>query len=445
MKSWKFICCFAAAIFCALLFSAAEAEGGNLFLFRIRPQVVESDAEQKNDFCFIGTGRNGKQKTARLCIGCIGRSPEGNTWDLAKLSRECSGSVLHAWWRVEARNPGTLITRFILQAENNACPDLRFSAAAGWNLWDLTDWMEQALTGREDLSCSLKGAKKSGSNTAELALGRSWIYITMQIENPPFGLEGNLVSDSELLDIALSALPEEHWALKQYQEVSGSLTQSLWPEAGVPYYYGGHSEDKVLYHRFFPLQESRYYKPDKLYLCGFDCGSYLHWVEEKAGYIPHDSLSTLLRQRSSLFPMSGMMLEEWNSAMLPGDMLVFNHGTYHIGMVLGTPRMFGLTAENTSELKEWLDAPLIIHCGEDPFCYDRFKAYIEKQDFRMDTNPPDGGVTVSLLIPQKKDAPHQREAPWKKEYGYFTVLGQPLLVFPLEDVTDLAWFRPVTE
>ena len=445
MKSWKTLWYFAAVMICTILFSSAKADGGDLFLFRIRPQVEASDVERADGSFFIGTGRNGKQKTARLRIGFIGRSQEGETWDLAQLFRECSGSVLHAWWRVEARNPGALTTRFVLHPEDSSREDLQISAMSGWNLWNLTDWMTEAITDSEGFSCLLKGAKKAGTNTAELALRESWIYVSMRLDNPPSGLESDHVTDSDLLDIALSALPEGHWALKQYQEVSGSLTQSLWPEAGVPYYYGGHSEEKVLYHRFFPLQESRYYKPDRLYLCGFDCGSYLHWIEEKAGYVLHDSLSTLLRQRGPLFPLSGMMLEEWNAAMVPGDMLVFNHGTYHIGMVIGTPRTLGLTAENAPELEDWMDVPLIIHCGEDPFCYDRFSAYIDAQNFRMDTNPPDGGVTVSILLPQRKDAPHHREAPWKKDYGYFTVLGQPLLAFPLEDVTELAWFRPVME
>ncbi len=114
-----------------------------------------------------------------------------------------------------------------------------------------------------------------------------------------------------------------------------------------------------------------------------------------------------------------------------------------MGMVLGTPRMFGLTAENAPEAAEWLDAPLMIHCGEDPFLYDRFKAYIEASDFRMQTTPPDGGVTVSLILPDLSGAPRIREAPWGKKYGYFEILGQTMTAFQLADCSEIAWFRPL--
>ena len=166
MKSWKTLWYFAAVMICTILFSSAKADGGDLFLFRIRPQVEASDVERADGSFFIGTGRNGKQKTARLRIGFIGRSQEGETWDLAQLFRECSGSVLHAWWRVEARNPGALTTRFVLHPEDSSREDLQISAMSGWNLWNLTDWMTEAITDSEGFSCLLKGAKKAPETDA---------------------------------------------------------------------------------------------------------------------------------------------------------------------------------------------------------------------------------------------------------------------------------------
>lgn len=433
--------CFLVVFFCLLLFRAAGAEQGGLFLFRVRPLLLQADQQRENGAAYVGTGRNGKQKTARLSVGLEGRSLSGQTINLFDLLRDHGGSVRSACWRLRAENPGALVTRF--RADKQGQSDrLSFSAAEGWNLWDLSAWMAQALLSGEEFSFTLSGAKKAGANGADLAFEDSWIWVSLWLDHPPQGLEPPRVTDSALLDVAFSALPQGHWALKCYQDVSGSLTMPLWPETGVPYYFGGHSEEKVL-HRYFPQQESRYYKADRLYLCGFDCGSFLHWVEEKALCLPHDSLSTILRRRADFFPLSGLPLDTWMQFLLPGDLLVFNHGTLHAGMVLGSPRMFGLSAETAPELAPWLDVPLIIHCGEDPFCHDRFDAYIDRQDYRMDTSPPDGGVTVSLLLPSIKDAPHLREAPWGEKYGYFTVLSQPLTVFPLSDCEQLAWLCPV--
>ncbi len=445
LKLRRIMLCCLAALFCLLLLPRARGEAGGLYLFRIRPHLLSADREPEDESVFIGTGRNGKQFTARLEIGVEGRSQEGETRDLSRLLREHGGTLLQARWRLELREPGALTTRFLLLPEDGTLPDLSCSAAAGWNNWDLTDWMRESLSSGKALSFELHGGKKAGTNKANLDVRQSWIYVFLRLENSPKDLEEYRVTDSALLDTALSALPEGHWALTQYREVSGSLTRPLWPETGAPYYFGGHSEEKVICRQFYPQQESSYYKKDRLYLCGFDCGGFLHWVEEKAGYLPHDSLSTLLRQRSALFPAADLPLEEWNRVLLPGDLIIFDHGTLHIGMYLGTPRMFGLSEENAPELSGRLDSPLMIHCGEDPFCHDRFKAYIESQDFRLNTSPPDGGVTVSLLVSAREEAPRQRTAPWDREYGYFTVLDQPLLIFPMEDVVETAWFRPVAE
>ncbi len=420
--------------------SAAEAAEEQICQFRIRPQVERADTEREDGSVFIGSV-GGQTRTAQLHIGTEGRSPEGNTRDLAELARTRGGRVLHAFWRLEARNTRTGKNRFLLWAEGNR-KNLTEKAGEGWNLWDVTEWVKTVLTEDADFSFRLQVSDAASGDGGDFDLRRSWIYVTLALEQPDPELGENLMTDWDLLDEAMSALPDGHWALRRYQETGGSLTRARWPETGVPYYYGGHSEEKVL-HRFFPLQESRYYKSDRLYLCGFDCGSFLHWVEEKAGYQPHADLSEILRERADQFPLSHLALSEWSQALVPGDLIVFNHGTYHAGMYLGTLRMFGLTEATAPEMRNRLDDPLMIHCGEDPFCHDRFRAYIEAQDYRMTTSPPDGGVTVSLLVQSMKDAPKTRKAPWGKEYGYFDLDDQQITVFPLEDCRALAWMRPV--
>ena len=424
-----------------LIFCAGSASGEErLVPFRIRPTVERADMEREDCTVFIGTHR-GRQQTAQLRLNPLGRSPEGNEYDLSRLLEETGGRITRVFWRIEVRESLTETGQFVLWPEGGRASSVAAPAAKGWNIWDVTDWMDPLLTGGTDFSFRLQKADGSRSDGAAFDIRRSWIYVMISLPGDHPAAKENVLTDSELLDYALSALPESHWALKQYQKVAGSLTMARWPETGVPYYFGGHSAEKVL-HRYFPLQESKYYKSNRLYLCGFDCGSYLHWVEGEAGYLPQEELSEILKARGDTFPLKGLPLTEWIQALQPGDLLVFDHGTYHAGMVLGTPRMFGLTAENAPELAAWLDAPMMIHCGEDPFLYDRFKAYIEASHFRMNTTPPDGGVTVSLLLPALTDAPHIRQAPWGKEYGYFTLMDQTMTVFPLSDCREMAWIRP---
>ena len=56
------------------------------------------------------------------------------------------------------------------------------------------------------------------------------------------------------------------------------------------------------------------------------------------------------------------------------------------------------------------------------------------------TYPPDGGVTVSVLLPDADAAPRAETAPWGKTYGWFLLEDSPLLVFSLADCGTLAWY-----
>ena len=42
-----------------------------------------------------------------------------------------------------------------------------------------------------------------------------------------------------------------------------------------------------------------------------------------------------------------------------------------------------------------------------------------------------------------KDAPHSTDTDWGKHFGWYEFRdGKPLLVFPLDDCSDLAWYGP---
>ena len=421
------------------LFSAAAAD--QLCYFRIRPAVEEAVQEQADGTLLISS-RVKKRKTAVLTVGTEGRSPKGGIWNLAELLRDRNGTVLHAFWDFEGMEAGKDRLRLVLAPKDGGMNGMSGRGCAGWNLWDVTPYLREILEKDQPMSFLLRTEKTGQAQWGYYDVRNGWIHVTVSLEDEEDEPEARSLTDSELLDIGLSALPADHWALRRYQEATGTLMEARWPETGVPYYYGGHSEDKVL-HRFFPQQESRYYRSNRLYLCGFDCGSFLHWVEEKGEYELHEDLSELLKSRAADFPLKGLDSRDWYQALQPGDLLIFDHGTYHAGMYLGTPRIWGLSEAENPDLAGAMDAPLMLHCGEDPFCYDRFQAYIEAQDFRMTTSPPDGGVTVSLLVRDPSEAPRTRSAPWGKDYGYFEIAGQQVTAFSLNDCERMAWLRPI--
>ena len=432
---------WAVLAFCCF-FLWAEAAADQIGVFRIRPAVESADVQREDGAAFIGTAR-GKQCTAQLWLEAEGRSPEGNTWNLPELLKNRKGRILYAFWRLEAAGVPAEGEEYLLWPAGNREASLVRTASEGSNLWDVTAWTEDLLS-RKEFSFRMQLLDGASGEGADFDFSRSRIYVTVRLEEEEPALETDLLTDSALLDAALSALPADHWALKRYQEITGSLVQARWPETGVPYYFGGHSEEKIL-QRYHPSQPSRYYKSNQLYLNGFDCSSFLRWAEEKAGYVPMESLDEVLPARVKYFPLSGIPAADWGKILRPGDYLLFEHGTNHVGMILGTPRQLGLTAEDVPELADHLDDPLMIHCGEDPFVYDRFREWIEAQHFRKATTPPDGGVTVSLLLPSAGDAAHLRQAPWGKEYGYFEAFGQTVTVYPLDSQTRIAWYCPVTQ
>ena len=51
-------------------------------------------------------------------------------------------------------------------------------------------------------------------------------------------------------------------------------------------------------------------------------------------------------------------------------------------------------------------------------------------------------MTVSVIRETNLDAPHSTDVSWGKHFGWYMIDGQPLLVFPLDDCTDMAWYGP---
>lgn len=244
---------------------------------------------------------------------------------------------------------------------------------------------------------------------------------------------GALVVSDPYIEAAFSLLDENNLFLTQYNLLGNNLVEARYP-LGMPYFFGGDNADAALRVRGV-FQSSSYYQMDRRYLSGLDCKGFSRWVQREAGVKEHDSLSRILYHCRNDQLLEGRPANEWPGFFNVGDLLVVDHGARHVLIYIGVPEDYGLTAENAPEIADYLRYPLFIHCGYNPFYYDRYKTYIEEQGYR-DTYPPDGGVTVSIVGMER--APYSRT-----EFGhyldYFMVWEQPLPIFHLSDCTAMAW------
>ena len=324
-----------------------------------------------------------------------------------------------------------------------ACGDVRSaprSLKEGIVLWDVTEPLRAWLAGGEDPpELRITGAPVKKNRWIEISEDSLSLQLTFSAEEPLPLFPQDRAEERELLDYALCCLDQEHPVLRHYQEVTGSLVSSRWP-LGVPYYFGGVNEEKIL-RRYYPRQVTGYYRADRKYICGLDCAGFINLALRKSG-LEQVSISEVLSAGQGALLLNRRNPRWWSTFLLPGDLVAMRHGRFnHILLYLGTLRTFGWTEQTAGEALPLLDFPLVIHCGENPFYYQRYLAYIREQGFE-DTFPPDGGVTVSVVLPDAASAPHREEAPWGDSFAWYLADGYPLLVFSLEGCDELAWHCP---
>lgn len=310
----------------------------------------------------------------------------------------------------------------------------------GLNLWDVTEpvaeWLDNPA---ERMSIVPVYMQAPWSMTVAPDSISLQLTFSTSAKLPLFPMDR--VQYSPIYEASLSMLEEGNLFVEQYDDTADSLLEVSLP-LGVPYYYAGGSEDKFL-HRYVPTTTTNYYVETHMYLCGLDCVGMSRLVYEKCGLERHPSISDILFRDIGHRALAENDPSRWYMLLQPGDLVCVKHGTFHVMMYLGTMRMFGWTEETAGEAAALLDEPLVIHCGGNPFYYDRYKAYIREMGYR-NTMPPDGGVTVSVIRQTDKTAPHSRNTFWGKHFGWYNITeDQPLLVFRLEDCTELAWYGPV--
>lgn len=261
------------------------------------------------------------------------------------------------------------------------------------------------------------------------------------------------------LDVSLSALEKGNPFLARYNELTGSHIQALF-DLGIPYLFGGTEAGGVFnkypaYWKRLCGQDSQFFKADQVYINGFDCVGFTRWVYHKCGIPPHPPLGDMILNYSE-FKLNHLFthregqqmpaFDRMQDTLRPGDLFAVKHrdSTYrHIMMYLGTLRQFGYTAQEVPDLAEYLDYPLVIHCGPSPVYGERFQQFIDThpEDFG-NCLTTDGGVQVSILGVRPEDAPGHIHVQ-NTDYAYFTLDdGTWMTVINVFDLTSYCWFRP---
>lgn len=272
-----------------------------------------------------------------------------------------------------------------------------------------------------------------------------------------------------LLDVAFSAIEKDNIFQRRYNEITGAEVESLF-ELGVPYFFGRQTDytgtrltNKNDLMANYPnyavrkcLETTKFYRKDQLYIYGFDCSGYTRWIYCQCGYPMHVGLNDMNTKHSERTHHIFNGGSEWTSEskdMPPynelkdylqvGDLLNTKQGARHIMMYIGTLADYGFTAEEVPDLADYLDYPLVIHCGPSPFYGERFEKLIqENPELYGRCKTTNGGVEVSILGVPAEKAPYHTHVQIT-DYDYFLIDdGNYMLTLrQIEGSTSFCWYR----
>ena len=229
---------------------------------------------------------------------------------------------------------------------------------------------------------------------------------------------GNL-TENPVLDQAFAMLEEGNPFPQRYRRLTGADTETLFT-AGVPYFWGGQDEKAVL--ERYPGYTTRkawstaleFYEKGTTYVLGLDCVGFVKGVFANAGMPLKETVNELndrkhCRAGQHLYCSEANPIpEDWAElarSLKPGDLLAIHHPGRHAMLFIGTLRDYGYTEEQLPALAEYLDYPLMIHSGENPYAYWRFEAVLARtEDSRLaKAEGTVGGVSVCILgVPREK-------------------------------------------
>lgn len=265
------------------------------------------------------------------------------------------------------------------------------------------------------------------------------------------------VERSPILDAAFSLLEKDNIFLRRYNEITGAQVEALF-ELGVPYIFGGKNPE--LFMSKYPeyatrdcWEQTKFYRKGKKYIFGMDCAGYTQWIHQQVGKPAHDTLDQMIlkwdyeRKGNHLYNhRKGHEMPPYNELkdhLIVGDLLVGKLSARHIMMYIGTLADYGFTAEEVPELADYLDYPLVIHCGPSPVYGARFEKLIQENPERYgNCSTTNGGVEVSIIGVPLDAAPYHEHVQIN-DFDYFLIDdGNYLLtIWNLPACTSFCWFR----
>lgn len=134
---------------------------------------------------------------------------------------------------------------------------------------------------------------------------------------------------------------------------------------------------------------------------------------------------------------------EVSASLRIGDFFIIKHGGCHVMMYIGTLADYGFTASEVPELADYLQYPLVIHCGPTPAYAPRYqKLFDENPEYYQNCTLTDGGVQVSVLGIPAEAVPYHTD--FQKQHADYFLLGedqQMMTVIDMASVTSWCWYR----
>lgn len=265
-------------------------------------------------------------------------------------------------------------------------------------------------------------------------------------------LRNGTIQKSPYLDYALSMLEDGNPFLSRYNLITKSSITPIFTY-GVPYFFGGRDMGNIMskypeYTLWRAWQNSIYYRTDVVYFLGFDCTGFVREVWSKTDRESFESIEKLLTRNTSRHIYSGTGKEQFPaqdqliSNLSIGDVLIIKHPTTHIMMYIGTLRHYGYTETEVPHLADYLDFPLVIHCGVNALYADRFFSLKQSGPVRYkQATVPDGGVTVSIIGVETNAIPFHIHQQKQETYWFLLPDDAWLTVIQMDDIREWAWCR----
>ena len=282
---------------------------------------------------------------------------------------------------------------------------------------------------------------------------------------------GAEVERNVLLDNAFKMLDEGNIFIERYNQLTGAEVEPILP-SGVPYFFGGKDYARIIknlprFGKGVCKETTTFYRKGKTYPYGLDCQGYIYAIRSESGMIGISPLNAFYQpiytdkktgQKYNMeqyyiwtkyaegakkkdVPMPEDLSTVKDTAKV-GDLMLIHARGNHILMYIGTLRDYGFTEEEIPALKDYMDYPLMIHCGVSPVYGERIQQVIDADpEYFKRTKTTNGGVQVSIWgVP--REAAEYHEKVQNTEFDYFKLPnGQVMTIYDFTKVSRWRWMR----